>query len=63
MGPLNSSSETEGLKLNISFEHTGFQFEKNPAVAIEEVQHHSGGKVSAALRRAFRALEASSKEA
>mmetsp|Transcript_33086 Transcript_33086/g.79943 ORF Transcript_33086/g.79943 Transcript_33086/m.79943 type:complete len:248 (-) Transcript_33086:186-929(-) len=64
VGPLNSSSETEGLKLNISFEHTGFQFEENPEVAIEEVQHHSGGKVSEALRRAFRALEAStSKEA
>ncbi|CAJ1960133.1 unnamed protein product [Cylindrotheca closterium] len=62
VGPLNLSSETEGLKLNISFEHTGFQFEKNPEVAIEAVQHHSGGKVSEALRRAFRSLEASTKE-
>lgn len=57
MGPLNSSTETEGLKLNISFEHTGFQFEKNPEVAIEEMQYHSGGKVSEALRRAFGALQ------
>jgi len=62
VGPINSSSETEGLKLNISFEHTGFQFEKNPQVAIEEIQHHSGGKVSEALRRAFRSLEASAED-
>ena len=62
VGPLNSSSETEGLKLNISFEHTGFQFEKNPEKAIEEIQYHSGGKVSEALRRAFRALESSAED-
>jgi len=61
VGPLNGSSETARLKLYISHEHTGFQFEKDPSVAIEAAQHHSGGKASKALRRAFRALEFSTK--
>lgn len=40
------------LKLKLSVEHQGFAFEKMPDVAATLLQHHSGGKVSTALRMA-----------
>lgn len=57
-GPLESTKSGQHLKLRLSHEHTGFTFEKEPEKAIELMQHHSGGKVSEALRMAFRAIVA-----
>jgi hypothetical protein len=40
------------LQLKLSPEHQGFAFEKFPDVAATLLQHHSGGKVSTALKMA-----------
>eukprot|EP00980_Cylindrotheca_fusiformis_P004869 scaffold1036_cov93-Cylindrotheca_fusiformis.AAC.2 len=60
-GPLKTSKSGHHLKLRLSHEHTGFTFEKDPPKAIEMMQYHSGGKVSEALRMAFRTISSSKK--
>mmetsp|Transcript_8784 Transcript_8784/g.23717 ORF Transcript_8784/g.23717 Transcript_8784/m.23717 type:complete len:248 (-) Transcript_8784:805-1548(-) len=41
-----------GLMLKLSVEHAGFRFEKSADACCDLLQHHSGGKVSRALRMA-----------
>lgn len=38
------------LKLKLSVEHSGFTFQPDPMIATDMLEHHSGGKVSEALR-------------
>ena len=47
-----SSGQPQHLQLKLSVEHAGFCFQPEPSVAIEMLQHHSGGKCSEALRLA-----------
>jgi hypothetical protein len=40
-------------QLILSVEHQGFKFEPKPDSAMTLLEHHSGGKVAEALRRAL----------
>ena len=48
----NNTLSIQCYQLKLSNEHQGFAFERNPDVAVTLLQHHSGGKVSAALQMA-----------
>jgi hypothetical protein len=56
-GPLENAKSGHHLKLRLSHEHTGFTFENQQETAIDLLKYHSGGKVSEALRMAFRAIK------
>lgn len=49
--PLNDTPPH--LMLKLSHEHQGFKFEPDTATTVDLLVHHSGGKVSEALRRAI----------
>ncbi|GAX24551.1 hypothetical protein FisN_4Hh070 [Fistulifera solaris] len=45
--------DADHLKLDLSEEHSGFTFQKDPLVAADMLQQHSGGKPSEAVRMAL----------
>jgi hypothetical protein len=45
-------------QLDLSEEHSGFTFQRDPLVAADMLQQHSGGKPSEAVRMALRSEDA-----
>lgn len=45
------------LMLQLSVEHTGFIFEKDPRKVVDELILHSGGKVQQAVEMALKVAE------
>jgi hypothetical protein len=42
------------FQLKLSVEHSGFTFAKQPSVAAEMLEYHSGGKVTHAFKSAMK---------